>query len=300
MPTHKMIAIRRVREELRRVERRPILRVAGLYVLFSTLWILFSDRFFATLAFNEEQLTLFQNYKGIVFVVLSGLLIYWLGSREMKKREEQWMDYDQQLTGLTESLIAKTRELEQAYDATIAGWARALEMHNRDVQEHSQRVTTLSLELGRSMGLDEDTLKQLKRGALLHDIGKISIPDAILQKEGPLTQQERSLIEEHPILGYDLLAPIEFLQPALDVPRYHHEKWDGGGYPHHLHGDQIPRLARIFAVVDVFDAMTTDRAYREALHIDDALEYIRAESGKSFDPEVVEAFLRLVQKRSPR
>ncbi|NJL33325.1 MAG: response regulator [Chloroflexaceae bacterium] len=185
-------------------------------------------------------------------------------------------------------------ELEHAYDSTIEGWAHALDLRDKETEGHSRRVTTLTMQLSRMFGLNENEIAHIRRGALLHDIGKLAISDSILLKAGPLTPEERTVMQMHPVYAYQWLQPIDFLRPALDIPHYHHEKWDGTGYPYKLCGDDIPLPARIFAVVDVWDAMTNDRPYRKALPAHIVQDHIRSQSGKHFDPLVVEMFLHTI------
>lgn len=196
---------------------------------------------------------------------------------------------------LLHDLQHTTQELETAYDATIAGWARALELRDAETEGHSQRVTTMTLKLARAIGLANDELVHIQRGALLHDIGKMAVPDHILQKPGALSAEEQMVIREHPVTAYHMLSPIHFLQPALDIPYYHHEKWDGTGYPHGLKGEAIPLAARLFAVVDVWDALRSDRPYRPAWAAADVCAYIQSQAGTHFDPHVVEVFLALLK-----
>jgi putative nucleotidyltransferase with HDIG domain len=185
-------------------------------------------------------------------------------------------------------------ELALAYDATIEGWSHALDLRDRETEGHTQRVTELTLALARRVGLPEQQIPHIRRGALLHDIGKMGVPDEILRKPGALTEEEWAIMREHPRLAYDLLSPIAYLRPALDIPYCHHEKWDGSGYPRGLKGNEIPMVARLFAVVDVYDALTSARPYRPAWSPDQALAYIREQSGRHFDPRVVETFFHLV------
>jgi PAS domain S-box-containing protein len=200
---------------------------------------------------------------------------------------------------LAEQAIAKHAEdLAQAYDSTLAGWARALELRDELTEGHTRRVTELTLELARALGIAEDELAHIHRGALLHDIGKMGIPDSILHKPGPLTAQELRIMQMHPQYAYEMLSLIPFLQPAIDIPYCHHERWDGTGYPRGLKGKEIPLAARIFSVVDVWDALTTDRPYRAAWSRVQAREYLLAESGCYFDPEIVQKFLKLLDSRS--
>ena len=197
---------------------------------------------------------------------------------------------------LTEELQHSHLELEQAYDSTLEGWAHALELRDRETEGHARRVTEMTVRLARAMGVKGDALVHLRRGALLHDIGKMGIPDNILLKPGPLTEKEWDIMRQHPRHARDMLAPITFLHPALDIPYCHHERWDGAGYPRGLKGEEIPLAARIFAVVDVWDALTgSDRPYRKAWPREKAVEYIRSQAGKHFDPRVVEMFLAMVE-----
>jgi PAS domain S-box-containing protein/putative nucleotidyltransferase with HDIG domain len=192
---------------------------------------------------------------------------------------------------LYDRLRLSTQQLALAYDATIEGWSRALDLRDHETEGHSVRVTELSLQLARALGIDEEQIVHIRRGALLHDIGKMGIPDQILLKAGPLTPEEREIICEHPANAYQLLSPIAYLTPALDIPYCHHEKWDGTGYPRGLAGQDIPLAARIFAVVDVWDALCSDRPYRRGWPPAKVREYIRDQAGKHFDPQIVDVFL---------
>jgi len=192
---------------------------------------------------------------------------------------------------LFEDLQESHRELERAYQATLEGWVRALDLRDKETEGHTQRVTILTHRLARSMGVDSDAIVHITRGALLHDIGKMAIPDGILLKPGQLTDDERKLIQKHPVYAYEMLRPIDFLVPAIDIPYCHHEKWDGTGYPRGLRGEEIPFAARIFPVIDVWDALTSDRPYRKAMPHDEVRQRIKADSGKHFDPMVIEAFM---------
>jgi putative nucleotidyltransferase with HDIG domain len=193
---------------------------------------------------------------------------------------------------LFQNLERSNTELIQAYDDTIEGWAHALDLRDQKTEDHSQRVAKVTVAIAIQMGMKEEKLVHIRRGASLHDIGKMGIPDAILLKTGKLTDTEWEIMRTHPRLAYEMLTPIEYLHPALDIPYCHHEKWDGTGYPQGLKGDGIPLAARIFAVVDVFDALTSERPYRSAWPKEKALEYVKGQSGKHFDPKVVEMFLK--------
>jgi HD-GYP domain-containing protein (c-di-GMP phosphodiesterase class II) len=191
------------------------------------------------------------------------------------------------------SHIDFTRADDATLDATIEGWSRALSLRDKETEGHSRRVTAMSLRLARAMGLSEAELVHVRRGALLHDIGKMGIPDAILHKPGPLTDEEWEVLRRHPQYAHDWLAPIPALRPALDIPYGHHERWDGTGYPRGLKGEQIPLAARIFAVVDVWDALRSDRPYRAGWPEARVCAHIRTLAGTHLDPKVVEAFLRV-------
>jgi putative nucleotidyltransferase with HDIG domain len=190
-------------------------------------------------------------------------------------------------------LQRSNQELALAYDATIEGWSHALDLRDQETEGHTQRVTEFTGRLARLMGASEMDLVQIRRGALLHDIGKMAIPDAILLKPGKLTDAEWAIMRRHPQIAYEVLSPIAYLRPALDIPYAHHEKWDGSGYPRGLKGEQIPLAARIFAVVDVWDGITSARPYHPAQPEAAALEYIRRSAGTHFDPRVVEVFLNM-------
>ena len=185
-------------------------------------------------------------------------------------------------------------ELSLAYDSALEGWSKVLEQRDKDTDGHTQRVTELTLRLARTFKIDSRRLVHIRRGAILHDIGKMRISEHILLKSDPLTPDEWAVIRTHPLLTYELLSPIPYLRPALTIPYCHHERWDGSGYPRGLRGDQIPLEARIFSVADVWDSLTSDRPFRRAWPRKKALKYIREQSGRHFDPNVVEAFFKVV------
>jgi putative two-component system response regulator len=189
-------------------------------------------------------------------------------------------------------------KLLSAYDATIEGWSHAMDLRDKETEGHTLRVTELSEKLGQIMGISESDLIYMRRGALLHDIGKLGVPDSILLKPDQLTAEEWMVMRQHPQYAYDMIQPIEYLRPALDIPFCHHEKWDGSGYPRGLKGEEIPLVARIFAIVDVWDALTSDRPYRPAWDKEKVREFIQDQSGKHFDPYVVEQFLKMMQNES--
>lgn len=196
---------------------------------------------------------------------------------------------------LFNNLQQTNTQLTLAYDSTLEGWARALELRDNETEGHSRRVTDLTLKLSQALGVPESDWVHIRRGTILHDIGKMGIPDEILRKPGPLDEHEWQIMKQHPVLAYHLLQPIRFLEKAAVIPYCHHERWDGSGYPQGLKGEQIPFAARIFAVVDVFDALCSDRPYRSAWSKSEALSYIKEQAGRLFDPRVVDAFANLVK-----
>ncbi len=218
--------------------------------------------------------------------------------------EPTWLGYFETLAtqsaiaidnaSLFENLQRSNMELILAYDATIEGWSRALDLRDRETEGHTQRVAEMALELAEKMGMNGAEQVDLRRGALLHDIGKMGIPDAILLKPAHLSDEERKIMQQHPLYAYQMLSPIKYLQHALEIPYCHHEKWDGSGYPRGLKGDEIPLSARVFAVVDVFDALTSDRPYSKAWPREKAYRYIEQQAGKHFDPQIVKLFLETI------
>jgi len=190
-------------------------------------------------------------------------------------------------------LEAMHEELLTSYHRTIEGWVNALDLRDKETEGHTRRVSEKSVELGRAIGLNEEQLDNVRIGALLHDVGKLGVPDSVLLKPGQLTEEEWKVMRLHPIYAYQWLSPIAFLKNALDIPYCHHEKWDGSGYPRGLQGQNIPLFARLFAIIDVWDALSSDRPYRAALSKDEVLEHIKSGSGKHFDPSLVEIFITM-------
>jgi putative nucleotidyltransferase with HDIG domain len=220
--------------------------------------------------------------------------------------DSEWINYLETLGGqaaiaidnaqLFERIQRSNMELSMAYDATIAGWSQAMDLRDKETEGHTQRVTELTLKLAETMGIGEEKLIHIRRGALLHDVGKLGVPDHILLNPGPLTDEEWVIMRKHATYAYNMLQPISYLRPALDIPFYHHEKWDGSGYPRGLKGEQIPLAARLFAVVDVWDALRSDRPYRASWSVEKTRAYILEQSGTHFDPGVVEIFLGLIDR----
>ena len=225
--------------------------------------------------------------------------------RSLLEPDPEWYDFLNALAGqaaialenasLFENLQRSNEDLLQAYDATIEGWSHALDLRDKETEIHTQRALEMTIKLARMLGVSEADLVQVRWGVLLHDIGKMGVPDGILLKPGPLTEDEWVVMKKHPSLAYEMLSPIRYLRSALDIPHYHHEKWDGTGYPFGLKGNQIPLLARIFALADVWDALNSDRPYRVAWPEEKVREHILAASGTHFDPQVVDAFIQLLK-----
>jgi PAS domain S-box-containing protein len=224
--------------------------------------------------------------------------------RSPKQNDSAWLEFFEIVAGQVAIAISHMQtfgglqrahlELILAYDRTIQGWAKTLELRDIETEGHSKRVTELSDQLGAAMNYSSGEMVNLIRGAMLHDIGKIGIPDSVLLKPDKLNDQEWEQMRRHPIIAYELLFEVDFLKHALDIPRYHHEKWDGSGYPRGLESDLIPQSARIFAVADVWDALRSDRPYRPAWPVDKALAYIKDNRGTHFDPHVVDVFIKEV------
>ncbi len=194
---------------------------------------------------------------------------------------------------LFEGLQRSHTELTLAYDTTIEGWSRAMDLRDKETEGHTRRVTDMTVLIAGEIGLKEEEIIHIRRGALLHDMGKMGVPDNILLKPGPLTEKEWKVMRKHPAYAYEMLYPIEYLRPSLDIPYCHHEKWDGSGYPRKLKGSEIPLAARMFAVADVFDAACSDRPYRPGCSKEKAQEFIRLRANTHFDPEITDIFLKM-------
>jgi len=246
----------------------------------------------------EEQ---FVSYYGVPLISKGQIMgVLEVFQRTPLEPDQEWLDFLGTMAGQAaiaidsvmqfENVQRSNSELSQAYDATIEGWSHALDLRDKETEGHTQRVTEMTVKLAHSLGLGDEELMQVRWGALLHDIGKMGVPDDILLKPGPLTDEEWLVMKKHPDFAYEMLAPIHYLKEALDIPYCHHEKWDGTGYPRGLKGEQIPLAARIFAVVDVWDALISDRPYRKAWSEEKAREHIRAGAGSHFDPQVVKTF----------
>lgn len=264
------------------------------------LWMVEDNDIFAHILNPEEFVSY---YAAPLFAKGIGKGVLEVYKKTPVETDQEWMEFLEALAGQTAiaidnaelfaSLQKSNLDLTQAYDSTLAGWVRALDLRDEETEGHAQRVAELTLHLASSMGIRDGELEHIRRGALLHDIGKVGVPDRILLKPGPLTEEEWVIMRRHPSYAFNMLSGINYLKKALDIPANHHEKWDGTGYPQGLKGNAIPLAARIFAVVDVWDALTSDRPYRSAWPREKAISYIREQSGMHFDPEIVERFLNL-------
>ncbi|WP_162787604.1 GAF domain-containing protein [Anaerolinea thermolimosa] len=250
----------------------------------------------------------FWAYIGIPIIAKGEVTAIWeIFNHTPFTKEPSWWNFMETLAGqaaiaidnaiMFENIQQSNQALNSAYEKTIEGWSHALDLRDKETEGHTLRVTELTLEVARAMGIGEEQLLHIRRGALLHDIGKMGVPDSILLKPGQLSAEEREIMRKHPTFAYEMLFPIEYLRPALEIPYCHHEKWDGTGYPRGLRGEEIPLAARIFSVIDVYDALTSDRPYRKAWTREKTLEYIRKQAGKHFDPEVVHFFLELIHQK---
>lgn len=253
--------------------------VALTYALGAGLWLAGSE-VLLRMASNAVPALLMRFGSGVALVSVGSVLLYLLVARMATARERE---------------RKLTQALAEAHEHMLAGWSRALDLRDHETEGHSARVTALAVRLAVAMGLSGEEIEHIRRGAMLHDIGKIGVPDAILRKPGPLAEEEWAVMRRHPEFAYAMLAPIAELGPVLDIPYCHHERWDGSGYPRGLAGEHIPLAARIFAVVDVWDALCSDRPYRAAWPRERVLSYLRAHAGGLFDPEVVRAFTRLIE-----
>lgn len=251
----------------------PQFRTAFSYVLLSALWIWLSDRALNALVQGQAELTFLQSIKGGLFVVTTGALLYWMIGRDLRR------------------LRAANQTLLDGHTQTLRVLVSAMDIRHRETSDHSDRVMRMAAGLARLAGVQGEGLRNLTFGALLHDIGKLALPDAVLIKPGKLDEEEMAVMRRHPQLGYELLQRVDFLRDAGDIPHSHHERWDGTGYPQGLRGEAIPLAARIFSVVDVWDALISARVYKPAWPEADVLNYLRAAAGSQLDPTLVALFL---------
>jgi HD-GYP domain-containing protein (c-di-GMP phosphodiesterase class II) len=275
------------------VQRRTtILRVVVPYLVFALIWILASDQFALWMARGDSAvLTRLQNYKGVAFVLASAALIYALLLGELRRKENADRQHQEEVQTYLAQLEKHAADLESSQEATIRSFALALELRDLETSGHAERTSRMMERLVDLFQIPEENRRSIRWGALLHDIGKVGIPDAILLKPGRLTPAEREVMQRHCAYGRDFLEKVPYLQTTLKIPYCHHERWDGSGYPCGLNGTEIPLEARLFAVVDVADAMTSDRPYRKALSIQATYDHLTQEAGRLYDPEVVRKFV---------
>jgi response regulator RpfG family c-di-GMP phosphodiesterase len=255
------------------VSLSPQLRTAGIYVLVSAAWIWLSGNLLGLLVHDPHRIVLYQIFKGWFFVLSTGLMLYWLIGRTVHR------------------LAEANRRLLDGHEQALRVLVEAMDVRHKETGDHSERVVRMAVGLAKLAGVQGDALRDIRFGALLHDIGKLALPDSILIKPGKLTEDETLVMRTHPGIGNDLLQRIDFLQGASAIPYSHHERWDGTGYPQGLRGEQIPLIARIFSVVDVWDALSFSRVYKPAWAEADVLKYLQEVAGTQLDPQLVKLFL---------
>ena len=255
---------------------RSALRIAAIYAAFATAWIVVTDRLAGDATSASWLTTLVEMGKGLLFVAVTTVGLYLLVAQHDRHRDE--------------ARAIQERILEEA----LSGWAAALDLRDHSTAEHTRRVTELTVALAAHLEVTGADLVAMRRGATLHDIGKMAVPDSVLSKPGPLSDDEWVLMRRHPEMALQFLAGLDDLESVSEIPFAHHEKYDGSGYPRGLRGDEIPYGARIFAIIDAYDAITSDRPYRTARSHEEAMTILAADSGTHFDPEVLAAFVELM------
>lgn len=251
----------------------PQTRIVLVYLVVGVLWIYFSDRLIAMSLSSPDAITKAQSFKGWLFILITSVMLYLLMQAHFR------------------AIRKKHRELVESYDQTMRGWIEVMDLRHHETRNHTERVTRMTVAFARLAGVDPEQLESIERGATLHDVGKIGIPDAILIKPGKLDAEEWNLMKTHPDIGRKLLEKISFLRPCIDIPWCHHEKWDGSGYPRGLRGEKIPVAARLFAIVDVWDALTHKRVYKDAWPEEMVLQHLDDQAGSHFDPELARIFI---------
>lgn len=259
--------------------------ITALMSFFLTGYLLFLFTQIRQIAFPLEILT--------ASIFLAGGFFVFMITRITLQALKQIATHEQELEEINRELKQSNYELIQAYDSTIEGWGHALDLRDHETEGHSRRVAAMTRKIAEEIGISEEEIVHLTRGALLHDIGKMAISDQVLLKEGTLTPEEREIMRQHPVHACGMLSAIEYLKPALDIPCSHHERWDGSGYPRGLKGKEIPLGARIFALADTWDALTSERRYHQPWPEEKACELIKTHAGSHFDPELVEVFLKM-------
>ncbi|RDS80407.1 HD domain-containing protein [Dyella monticola] len=251
----------------------PQLRTAATYMLLAAAWIWFSGQLLGHLVHDPRRIVLFQILKGWGFVLGTGVLLYWMIGRTVHRMDDI------------------NRRLVASHEQTLRVLVEAMDIRHKETSDHSERVVRMALGLAQLVGVEGDALRDIKFGALLHDIGKLALPDTILIKPAKLDDEETRVMRTHPRMGYEMLQRIDFLRGASAIPYSHHERWDGTGYPQGLKGEQIPLAARIFSVVDVWDALSFQRVYKPAWPEPEVLQYLRDVAGHQLDPHLVRLFL---------
>ena len=252
---------------------KPQVRTVLAYVIVASLWIWLSNRVLRFFVEDADTLSLMQSLKGTLFVIVTGVLLYLMIDRDFRR------------------MVRANRQLLKGNEQALRALVHAMDIRHKETSDHSDRVMRMTLALGKRAGLRGEDLRKARFGALLHDIGKLALPDAILIKPGPLTEEEIQVMRTHPQVGYDLLQQVDFLRDAAEIPYHHHERWDGGGYPRGLRGEEIPLAARVFSVVDVWDALSFPRVYKPAWPEHEVIAYLRKIAGSQLDPQLVELFL---------
>lgn len=248
-------------------------RIVFIYLIFASLWVYFSDVMVGLLFSSADGIIWAQNFKGVAFVAATSILLLLMLRADCYRFEQL------------------NQKLRKSYDQTLQGWVQLMDARQKETGEHSLRVTRMTVKLASLMGIEGDELTHIARGALLHDAGKVGVPDSVLIKAGSLDAEELAVMQQHPVIARNLMQDIEFLRPSMDIPYSHHERWDGSGYPQGLQGEAIPLAARLFMVIDVYDALLEKRVYKEAWSEERVLSYIAEHENVLFDPQVVKLFL---------
>lgn len=252
---------------------KPQVRIVLTYVIVASLWIWLSNHILLSVVSDAKTLSLLQSVKGTLFVLITGGMLYVLIDHDLRR------------------LAKVNRTLREGNEQSLRVLVSAMDIRHKETRDHSERVMRMTVALARLAGMDEEALHRVKFGALLHDIGKLALPDSILIKPGPLDAEETKVMRTHPQIGHDLLQRVDFLRPVIDIPYSHHERWDGNGYPRGLRGESIPLAARVFSVVDVWDALSFPRVYKPAWPEQEVIDYLRQISGSQLDPNMVKLFL---------